>query len=101
MDGFSQLRRDRDRCHQPFRLRTKPAASGRFDRQVVVGLPDIVAAADLEIMRMRKVHSTDVKADILARGALVFAPIANLVNEAALLHSRAKRLVECGFGCEG
>ncbi|WP_329956558.1 ATP-dependent zinc metalloprotease FtsH [Collimonas humicola] len=71
---------------------------GRFDRQVVVGLPDIRGREQILNVHMRKVPiSTDVKADILARGTPGFsgADLANLVNEAALFAARrAKRLVE-------
>ncbi|MDL2358200.1 MAG: ATP-dependent zinc metalloprotease FtsH, partial [Pseudomonadota bacterium] len=71
---------------------------GRFDRQVVVGLPDIRGREQILNVHMRKVPiSTDVKADILARGTPGFsgADLANLVNEAALFAARrSKRLVE-------
>ena len=71
---------------------------GRFDRQVVVGLPDIRGREQILNVHMRKVPiSTNVKADILARGTPGFsgADLANLVNEAALFAARgAKRLVE-------
>ena len=71
---------------------------GRFDRQVVVGLPDIRGREQILYVHMRKVPiSPDVKADILARGTPGFsgADLANLVNEAALFAARRnKRLVE-------
>ncbi|MDI3296902.1 MULTISPECIES: ATP-dependent zinc metalloprotease FtsH [Janthinobacterium] len=71
---------------------------GRFDRQVSVGLPDIRGREQILNVHMRKVPiSTDVKADILARGTPGFsgADLANLVNEAALFAARrSKRLVE-------
>ncbi len=71
---------------------------GRFDRQVVVGLPDIRGREQILYVHMRKVPiGTDVKADILARGTPGFsgADLANLVNEAALFAARRnKRLVE-------
>lgn len=71
---------------------------GRFDRQVVVGLPDIRGREQILSVHMRKVPiATDVKADILARGTPGFsgADLANLVNEAALFAARRnKRLVE-------
>ncbi len=71
---------------------------GRFDRQVMVGLPDIRGREQILNVHMRKVPiSTDVKADILARGTPGFsgADLANLVNEAALFAARrSKRLVE-------
>ncbi|MES2300298.1 MAG: ATP-dependent zinc metalloprotease FtsH [Pseudomonadota bacterium] len=71
---------------------------GRFDRQVVVSLPDIRGREQILNVHMRKVPiSTDVKADIIARGTPGFsgADLANLVNEAALFAARRnKRLVE-------
>lgn len=71
---------------------------GRFDRQVVVGLPDIRGREQILYVHMRKVPiAPDVKADILARGTPGFsgADLANLVNEAALFAARRnKRLVE-------
>ncbi len=71
---------------------------GRFDRQVMVGLPDIRGREQILYVHMRKVPiGTDVKADVLARGTPGFsgADLANLVNEAALFAARrSKRLVE-------
>lgn len=71
---------------------------GRFDRQVMVGLPDIRGREQILYVHMRKVPiAPDVKADILARGTPGFsgAELANLVNEAALFAARRnKRLVE-------
>ncbi len=71
---------------------------GRFDRQVVVPLPDIRGREQILMVHMRKVPiAPDVKADILARGTPGFAgaDLANLVNEAALFAARAnKRLVD-------
>ena len=71
---------------------------GRFDRQVIVGLPDIRGREQILMVHMRKVPiGPDVKADILARGTPGFsgADLANLVNEAALFAARrSKRLVE-------
>jgi len=71
---------------------------GRFDRQVVVGLPDIRGREQILTVHMRKVPvATDVKADILARGTpgMSGADLANLVNEAALFAARrGKRFVE-------
>ena len=71
---------------------------GRFDRQVVVPLPDIRGREQILMVHMRKVPvASDVKADILARGTPGFsgADIANLVNEAALFAARRnKRFVE-------
>jgi cell division protease FtsH len=71
---------------------------GRFDRQVMVGLPDIRGREQILLVHMRKVAiGQDVQADILARGTPGFsgADLANLVNEAALFAARRnKRLVE-------
>ena len=71
---------------------------GRFDRQVMVGLPDIRGREQILLVHMRKVPlDVDVKAEVLARGTPGFsgADLANLVNEAALIAaSRNKRTVE-------
>lgn len=71
---------------------------GRFDRQVVVPLPDIRGREQILMVHMRKVPiAPDVKADILARGTpgMSGADLANLVNEAALFAARFnKRLVD-------
>jgi cell division protease FtsH len=71
---------------------------GRFDRQVVVGLPDIRGREQILLVHMRKVPlAPDVRADILARGTpgMSGADLANLVNEAALFAARGnKRLVD-------
>jgi cell division protease FtsH len=71
---------------------------GRFDRQVIVPLPDIRGREEILKVHMRKVPmSGDVKADIIARGTPGFsgADLANLVNEAALFAARTnKRLVD-------
>ncbi|MBS1186055.1 MAG: hflB [Burkholderiaceae bacterium] len=71
---------------------------GRFDRQVIVGLPDIRGREQILYVHMRKVPiGPDVKHDVLARGTPGFsgADLANLVNEAALFAARKnKRLVE-------
>ncbi|UAA39893.1 ATP-dependent zinc metalloprotease FtsH [Paraneptunicella aestuarii] len=70
---------------------------GRFDRQVVVGLPDIRGREQILKVHMRKVPIADnVEASVIARGTPGFsgADLANLVNEAALFAARAnKRLV--------
>ena len=71
---------------------------GRFDRQVMVGLPDIKGREQILLVHMRKVPiDVDVKADIIARGTPGFsgADLANLVNEAALFAARRnKRTVD-------
>ena len=71
---------------------------GRFDRQVVVPLPDIRGREQILMVHMRKVPiASDVRADILARGTpgMSGADLANLVNEAALFAARSnKRLVD-------
>ncbi len=70
---------------------------GRFDRQVVVGLPDVRGREQILKVHMRKVPlSDDVDASLIARGTPGFsgADLANLVNEAALFAARGnKRLV--------
>jgi len=71
---------------------------GRFDRQVVVPLPDIRGREEILKVHMRKVPiAGDIKADVIARGTPGFsgADLANLVNEAALFAARRnKRLVD-------
>ncbi len=71
---------------------------GRFDRQVVVGLPDVRGREQILNVHMRKVPlAGDVQAAILARGTPGFsgADLANLVNEAALFAARGdKRTVD-------
>ncbi len=67
---------------------------GRFDRQVVVPLPDIRGREQILKVHMRKVASDkDAKASIIARGTPGFsgADLANLVNEAALFAARANK----------
>ena len=67
---------------------------GRFDRQVVVPLPDIRGREQILKVHMRKVPlSTDVDAALIARGTPGFsgADLANLVNEAALFAARQDR----------
>ncbi len=64
---------------------------GRFDRQVVVGLPDINGREKILLVHMKKVPlSSDVDAKTIARGTPGFsgADLMNLVNEAALLAAR-------------
>ncbi len=67
---------------------------GRFDRQVVVGLPDIRGREQILTVHMRKVPlGEDMNAAIIARGTPGFsgADLANLVNEAALFAARANK----------
>jgi len=70
---------------------------GRFDRQVVVGLPDIRGREQIMKVHMRKVPlAEDVSSNMIARGTPGFsgADLANLVNEAALFAARSgKRVV--------
>ena len=71
---------------------------GRFDRNVVVPLPDIQGREQILNVHMKKIPSgKDVDASVLARGTPMFsgADLANLVNEAALFAARKnKRLVD-------
>ena len=71
---------------------------GRFDRQVVVPLPDVRGREQILKVHMRKVPMADnAKASVIARGTPGFsgADLANLVNEAALFAARSnKRLVD-------
>ncbi|MFA5940278.1 MAG: ATP-dependent zinc metalloprotease FtsH [Sinimarinibacterium sp.] len=71
---------------------------GRFDRQVVVPLPDVRGREQILKVHMRAVPLADnVKPEIIARATPGFsgADLANLVNEAALFAARAnKRLVD-------
>ena len=65
---------------------------GRFDRQVVVGLPDIRGREQILKVHMRKVPlAEDVEPSKIARGTPGFsgADLANLVNESALFAARA------------
>ncbi len=71
---------------------------GRFDRQVVVPLPDIRGREQIINVHIRKIPiGNDVKPEILARGTPGFsgADLANLANEAALFAARRnKRMVD-------
>jgi len=73
---------------------------GRFDRQVVVPLPDVRGREQILRVHMKKVPvSDDVRPELIARGTPGFsgADLANLVNEAALFAARAdERQVDMG-----
>ena len=67
---------------------------GRFDRQVVVPIPDLVGREKILRVHARKVSlGSDVDLQIIARGTPGFsgADLANLINEAALLAARVRR----------
>jgi cell division protease FtsH len=69
---------------------------GRFDRQVMVGLPDIRGREQILEVHMHKVPiAKDVLANVLARGTPGFsgAELANLVNESALFAARRNKQV--------
>ncbi len=67
---------------------------GRFDRQVVVALPDVRGREQILNVHMRKIPlADDVKPNVVARGTPGFsgADLANLVNEAALFAARGNK----------
>ncbi|EGY29407.1 ATP-dependent metalloprotease [Candidatus Regiella insecticola 5.15] len=67
---------------------------GRFDRQVVVGLPDVRGREQILKLHMRRVPlEIDMDASVIARGTPGFsgADLANLVNEAALFAARSNK----------
>ncbi|WP_176487847.1 ATP-dependent zinc metalloprotease FtsH [Candidatus Regiella insecticola] len=67
---------------------------GRFDRQVVVGLPDVRGREQILKVHMRRVPlEIDMDASVIARGTPGFsgADLANLVNEAALFAARSNK----------
>jgi cell division protease FtsH len=76
---------------------------GRFDRRVVVGLPDIRGREEVLRVHVKKVPiADDVNLNILARGTPGFsgADLANMVNEAALNAARLNRKQVTMFDCE-
>ncbi|MGE8212811.1 MULTISPECIES: ATP-dependent zinc metalloprotease FtsH [unclassified Stenotrophomonas] len=67
---------------------------GRFDRQVMVGLPDIKGREQILRVHLRKVPAADdVRPEVLARGTPGFsgADLANLINEGALFAARRNK----------
>ncbi|UDG79217.1 ATP-dependent zinc metalloprotease FtsH [Candidatus Ecksteinia adelgidicola] len=69
---------------------------GRFDRQVIVGLPDIRGREQILKVHMRCIPlNTDINVSIIARGTPGFsgADLANLINEAALFAARENKCV--------
>ena len=69
---------------------------GRFDRQVVVGNPDIVGREAILKVHVKKINTgPDVKLRTIARGTPGFsgADLANLINESALLAARKNKRV--------
>ncbi len=76
---------------------------GRFDRRVVVGLPDVRGREEVLRVHVKKVPiSDDVNLNVLARGTPGFsgADLANMVNEAALNAARANRKQVTMYDCE-
>ncbi|MFB6421802.1 MAG: ATP-dependent zinc metalloprotease FtsH [Candidatus Malihini olakiniferum] len=69
---------------------------GRFDRQIVVGLPDVRGREQILKVHMRRVPlAIDIDVSVIARGTPGFsgADLANLVNEAALFAARSNKRV--------
>ncbi len=69
---------------------------GRFDRQVVVGLPDVRGREQILKVHMRRIPlEIDVNTSVIARGTPGFsgADLANLINEAALFAARSNKRV--------
>ena len=69
---------------------------GRFDRQVVVGNPDIIGREQILKVHIKKISTgPDVKLRTIARGTPGFsgADLANLINESALLTARKTKEV--------
>ena len=75
---------------------------GRFDRRVMVGLPDVKGRKEILAVHMKKIkHSDDINVERIALGTPGFsgADLENLCNEAALMAARngAKRVIEKDF----
>ncbi len=76
---------------------------GRFDRRVVVGLPDVRGREEILRVHVKKVPiADDVNLNVLARGTPGFsgADLANMVNEAALSAARMNRKQVVMYDCE-
>jgi cell division protease FtsH len=76
---------------------------GRFDRRVVVGLPDVRGREEILRVHVKKVPiADDVNMNVLARGTPGFsgADLANMVNEAALNAARLNRKQVTMYDCE-
>jgi cell division protease FtsH len=76
---------------------------GRFDRRVVVGLPDVRGREEVLRVHVKKVPvADDVNLNVLARGTPGFsgADLANMVNEAALSAARMNRKQVTMYDCE-
>ncbi len=76
---------------------------GRFDRRVVVGLPDVRGREEILRVHVKKVPiADDVNLNVLARGTPGFsgADLANMVNEAALSAARMNRKQVTMYDCE-
>ena len=76
---------------------------GRFDRRVVVGLPDVRGREEILRVHIRKIPiADDVNLNVLARGTPGFsgADLANMVNEAALNAARVNRKQVTMYDCE-
>ena len=82
--------------NRPDVLDTALLRPGRFDRQVVVGNPDIIGREAILKVHIKKISTgPDVKLRTIARGTPGFsgADLANLVNESALLAARKNKRV--------
>jgi len=80
--------------NRPYVLDPALLRPGRFDRRVVVGLPDVRGREEILRVHVKKVPvSDDTNLNVLARGTPGFsgADLANMVNEAALSAARMNR----------